>query len=99
MKTRLRWSFTITACTLLMVNIALSQETLKQESSASVTFVTAGDISVTQSSGRQDHCVNQLRSRQSEIRRHANYDFRPVFLRCERRRAGGEGSPGSSFMC
>ena len=47
MKTRLRWSFAITACTLLMVNIALAQETLRQDSSASVTIVTAGDISVT----------------------------------------------------
>jgi hypothetical protein len=47
MKTRLRWSFTITICTLLMVNIALPQETLKQDSSATVTIVTAGDISVT----------------------------------------------------
>jgi len=47
MKTRLRWSFTITACTLLMVNIALAQEKLNQDSSASVAIVTAGDISVT----------------------------------------------------
>jgi len=47
MKTRLRRSFTITVCTLLMVNIALAQETPKQDSSASVTIVTAGDISVT----------------------------------------------------
>jgi hypothetical protein len=47
MKAQLRWSFTITICTLLMVNIALAQETLKQDSSASVTIVTAGDISVT----------------------------------------------------
>ena len=47
MKARLRWSFTITICTLLVVNIALAQETLKQDSSASVTIVTAGDILVT----------------------------------------------------
>ncbi len=47
MKTRLRWSFTITACTLLMVKIALAQQTPKQDSSATVTIVTAGDISVT----------------------------------------------------
>jgi hypothetical protein len=45
-----RWSFTITACTLLMFNIALAQETPKQDSSASVTIVTAGDISVTRAS-------------------------------------------------
>ncbi len=46
MKTRLTWSFTITTCILLMVNIALAQQTPKPESSASVTIVTAGDISV-----------------------------------------------------
>ena len=47
MKARLRWSFTITICTLLMVNIAVAQERLKQDGSVSVTIVTAGDISVT----------------------------------------------------
>jgi hypothetical protein len=47
MKARRRWSFTITVCTLLIVNIALAQETPKQDSSASVTIVTAGDILVT----------------------------------------------------
>jgi hypothetical protein len=47
MKTRLRWSFAITICTLLMVHIALPQETLKQDSSATVTVVTAGDIWIT----------------------------------------------------
>ncbi len=47
MKTRLRSSFTITACTLLLLNIALAQEAPKQDSSESVTIVTAGDISVT----------------------------------------------------
>ncbi|HEY6303903.1 MAG TPA: hypothetical protein VIX14_12635 [Terriglobales bacterium] len=47
MKTRLRWSFAITACTLLMVNVALAQQAQKQDSSATVTIVTAGDISVT----------------------------------------------------
>jgi hypothetical protein len=46
MKTRLRWSLTIIACTLLLANIASAQETPKQGSS-SVTIVTAGDISVT----------------------------------------------------
>ena len=44
MKTRLRWSFTIPACALFMVNIALAQE--KQDSRVSVTIVTAGDISI-----------------------------------------------------
>jgi hypothetical protein len=47
MKTRLRSSFTVTACTLLMINIAQAQATPKQDTSASVTIVTAGDISVT----------------------------------------------------
>ena len=47
MKTRLRSSFTITACTLLLLNIAPGQETAKQDHSESVTIVTAGDISVT----------------------------------------------------
>ena len=47
MKARRRWSFTITVCTLLIVNIALAQETPKQDSSATVTIVTAGDILVT----------------------------------------------------
>jgi hypothetical protein len=47
MKTRLRWSLTIAICARLMVDIALPQETLKQDRSAMVTIVTAGDISVT----------------------------------------------------
>src|ERR1022692_4748750 len=47
MKIRLKWTFTLTACTLLMVNIALAQEAPKQGSNGSVTIVTAGDISVT----------------------------------------------------
>ncbi|MGA9805585.1 MAG: hypothetical protein WA383_12915 [Terriglobales bacterium] len=47
MKTRLRWSFTLTIFTLLMVDIALPQETPKPESGATVTIVTAGDISIT----------------------------------------------------
>ena len=47
MKTRLGRSLTITACTLLMVNIALAQETPKQDSSATVTILTGGDISIT----------------------------------------------------
>jgi hypothetical protein len=51
MKPRLRWSSAIAACTLLMVNITLAQETPKQDSSASVTIVTAGDISITRAAG------------------------------------------------
>ena len=47
MNKQLKRSFTITACTLLLVNIALSQEAPKSDSSASVTIVTAGDISIT----------------------------------------------------
>jgi hypothetical protein len=49
MKTRPGWIFTITACALLTANIALAQETPKQDNSATVTIVTAGDISVTRS--------------------------------------------------
>ena len=48
MKTRLRWAFTITAYTLLMVNIAPAQD---KNSSATVTIVTAGDISITRAAG------------------------------------------------
>ncbi len=44
---RLRWIFTITLCTLFIVNIAPAQEGLKQDHSATVTIVTAGDISIT----------------------------------------------------
>jgi hypothetical protein len=47
MKIRLRWNFTVTACTLLMVNIALAQEAPKQDTSGTLTIVTAGDISIT----------------------------------------------------
>jgi hypothetical protein len=47
MKTLLRWSFRISTCILLMVHIALTQETVKAENGTSVTIVTAGDISVT----------------------------------------------------
>jgi hypothetical protein len=49
-KTQLTW-ISITACALLMVNAALGQETVKQDSSASVTIVTAGDISVIKAAG------------------------------------------------
>jgi hypothetical protein len=47
MKARLRRSFVITACALLTAAIAPSQAAPKQDSSATVTFVTAGDISIT----------------------------------------------------
>ncbi len=47
MKAGLGWILTITICTLLMVKIALAQERPKQDGSASVTIVTAGDISIT----------------------------------------------------
>jgi hypothetical protein len=58
MNTRLRWSFNVIviACAFLMVNTAVAQETPRQETpmqetSASVTIVTAGDISVTRGAG------------------------------------------------
>jgi hypothetical protein len=42
----MRWSLTV-AASLLMLNLAQAQATPKQDSSASVTIVTAGNISVT----------------------------------------------------
>ncbi len=45
MKKLLRRCFKISACALLLVNLALAQATQKQD--ASITIVTAGDISVT----------------------------------------------------
>jgi len=47
MKTLLRLSLTIAACTFLLAGSALAQEAPKQDSAASVTIVTAGDISIT----------------------------------------------------
>jgi len=51
MKIKLRWSLTITAWALfivgIIVNAAVAQGAPKQDGSASVTIVTAGDISVT----------------------------------------------------
>jgi hypothetical protein len=47
MKTRLRWSLIIIACTLLSAKIAPAQDAAKQDSNASVTIVTAGDIAIT----------------------------------------------------
>lgn len=47
MNTRLRRSLTITVCALLMVGIAPAQEAPKPDSGATVTIVTAGDISIT----------------------------------------------------
>jgi hypothetical protein len=47
MKTRRRSSFTISACTLLLLNIAAAQEGPRRDSSETVTIVTVGDITVT----------------------------------------------------
>jgi hypothetical protein len=47
MRARLRWSFIIAVCTWLMATTARAQETVKQDNSATVTIITAGDISVT----------------------------------------------------
>jgi hypothetical protein len=58
MKTRLRWSFTIAACTLLAAHLALSQEASKQASNASVTIITAGDISITKAAGKTAVSIN-----------------------------------------
>jgi hypothetical protein len=59
MKTHLSWSFTIAVCALLTANVALPQETLKRDSGATVTIVTAGDISVTRAAdGRAAVSIN-----------------------------------------
>jgi len=50
MKTRLRRGFAIPACLIVLVNFALAQETSK-DNGASVTIVTAGDISVVKGAG------------------------------------------------
>jgi hypothetical protein len=42
----MRRNFAMAACALLMFNVALAQETTKQDGSATVTIVTAGDISI-----------------------------------------------------
>jgi hypothetical protein len=61
MKTRRRLSFTICACALLLVNIALAQETPKQ---GSVTIVTAGDISITRAAdGKTAMSINFVAGR------------------------------------
>ncbi|MGA7291776.1 MAG: hypothetical protein WBW53_07780 [Terriglobales bacterium] len=51
MKTSLRWIFRITLCALLAGSMALGQGAPKQDSNASVTIVTAGDISITKTAG------------------------------------------------
>src|ERR1022692_364126 len=95
MKTRLRWSFTITICPLLMVKIALPQETLKQDSSATVTIVTAGDISVTRAAdGKTAVSINFVPGKAKSGDTRITISG-PLFLRCERRREGREGPPGS----
>jgi len=71
MKTRLNWIFTVTACALLLADIAPAQETPRQNSSASVTIVTAGDISVTRAAnGKTAVSINFApgKSKSSEIR-------------------------------
>ncbi len=70
MKTRLSWSLAITACTLLMANIALAQDAAKQDSNASVTIVTAGDISVTRADGKTLVFINFVpgKAKSSDIR-------------------------------
>jgi hypothetical protein len=45
-----------------------------EEASATVTIVTAGDISVTRAADGKTAVSIKLRSRQSEIRRRPNYD-------------------------
>src|ERR1700758_1719337 len=84
MKTRLGWNFTITICTLLMVSIALPQETLKQDSSATVTIVTGGDISVTRAAdGKTAVLINFVAGKAKSIcgsRRVAPIFVKPIVL-------------------
>lgn len=47
MKNRLRWILAFTGCTALMLTTATAQQAPKQDNSATVTIVTAGDISIT----------------------------------------------------
>lgn len=61
MKTLLRSTVTITAYTVLMAAIALAQEAPRPDGSASVTIVTAGDISITRAAdGKTAVVVNFL---------------------------------------
>jgi len=57
---RMRWSFTVTACALLVANVvAPAQQTAKQDGSDGVTIVTAGDISVTKAAdGKTEVSIN-----------------------------------------
>jgi hypothetical protein len=57
MKT-IRWSFAIAVCAVFMFNIASAQETPKQDVGATVTIVTAGDISVTKADGKTAVVIN-----------------------------------------
>src|SRR5580698_224572 len=57
MKTQ-RWSFAIAIGAVFMFNIALSQEMSKQDGSATVTIVTAGDIAVTRADGKTAVVIN-----------------------------------------
>lgn len=58
MKTLLRWTFIIAVCALLKVGIARAQESPKPDSNASVTIVTAGDISITKANGKTAVVIN-----------------------------------------
>jgi hypothetical protein len=55
---RMRRSFKVTVFTLLAVHIALAQQAPKQDSSASVTIITAGDISITKTAGKTAVSIN-----------------------------------------
>jgi hypothetical protein len=71
MKTRLKRTLTIAACALLMVDIPIAQETPKRDGGASVTIVTAGDISVTRAAnGKTAVSINFVsgKAKSSDIR-------------------------------
>lgn len=58
MKALLTWIYTLGASTLLMVGMASAQDTPKPDNNASVTIVTAGDISITKANGKTAVVIN-----------------------------------------
>jgi len=55
---RLRWIFTLTTGALVLLNIALAQEAPKQDTNATVTIVTAGDVSITRAGATTAVSIN-----------------------------------------
>ncbi len=78
MKALLPWFYTLAASTMLMVGIASAQDAPKPDSNATVTIVTAGDISITKANGKTAVVINFV-PWQGLDGRHAHHDFRPIF--------------------